>query len=419
LILGQNGLDLKKIPAMQKSKKLEERLRNKARLVIKVNYFSSLFALIFGAVCFYVLDIVRVIPYVFLIFGILNLANTLLYRYHRSLTLTYNVVSIMTLTGASIITLYSGGINSPFIFVLALIVVAGYVTTKVYGTLYLNLNLLIIVLIYSQSIADFSFVTDVVPEKSKNLFALFSVLFSVYLLGGVFGKNLLHAHHNLYKIKSELEERVSEKETLIKEVHHRVKNNLQTVSSLLSLQSRNIDDQQVKSFLKSSQNRVISMAMVHEMLYMREDFSRIEYKSYVQELAEYLVRSIKGTSSNITLDIDIPDVKLNIDTSIPLGLLINETVTNALKYGIVDESKGEIFIKLRKGEGNEFLLNIGDTGRGFADTITYKNSKSLGLKLIHNLARQLRGSIKRDFSKQGTHYIVKFKEIRDHIPTVA
>jgi two-component sensor histidine kinase len=335
------------------------------------------------------------------------------------LTLTYNVVSIMTLTGASIITLYSGGINSPFIFVLALIVVAGYVTTKVYGTLYLNLNLLIIVLIYSQSIADFSFVTDVVPEKSKNLFALFSVLFSVYLLGGVFGKNLLHAHHNLYKIKSELEERVSEKETLIKEVHHRVKNNLQTVSSLLSLQSRNIDDQQVKSFLKSSQNRVISMAMVHEMLYMREDFSRIEYKSYVQELAEYLVRSIKGTSSNITLDIDIPDVKLNIDTSIPLGLLINETVTNALKYGIVDESKGEIFIKLRKGEGNEFLLNIGDTGRGFADTITYKNSKSLGLKLIHNLARQLRGSIKRDFSKQGTHYIVKFKEIRDHIPTVA
>ncbi|WP_232622961.1 sensor histidine kinase [Pareuzebyella sediminis] len=344
--------------------------------------------------------------------------NTFSYKYHRNLMLTYNIVSIMTLAGASVITLYSGGINSPFIFVLALIVVAGYVTTKAYGSLYLNLNLLIIVLIYSQSIADFSFVTNVVPEKSKNLFALLSVLFSVYLLGGVFGKNLLHAHHNLYKTKSELEEKILEKETLIKEVHHRVKNNLQTVSSLLSLQSRSISDKEVKNLLKSSQNRVISMAMVHEMLYMREDLSKIEYKSYVQELAEYLVRSIKGTSSNITLDIDIPDVKLNIDTAIPLGLLINETVTNALKYGIVDESKGEIHIRLRKGENNEYELNIGDNGAGFSEELTHKNSKSLGLKLIHNLARQLQGSIIRDLTKRGTYYTIKFREISDQIPSV-
>ncbi len=404
---------------MQKKQQLEERLRDKTRLVIKVNYFSSIFSLIFCCICLFLLDITQVIPYVFLIFGILNLINTILYNYHRSLTLTYNIVSIMTLTGASIITLYSGGINSPFIFVLALIVVAGYVTTKAYGTLYLNLNLLIIVLIYSQSIVDFSFVSNVIPEKSRNIFALISVLFSVYLLGGVFGKNLLHAHHNLYKTKNELEEKINEKETLIKEVHHRVKNNLQTISSLLSLQSRSIVDKEVKSLLKSSQNRVISMAMVHEMLYMREDLSKIEYRSYVQELAEYLIRSVKGTSSNITLDIDIPDVKLNIDTAIPLGLLINETVTNALKYGIIDENKGKIGIKLRKDDANEFQLNIGDDGIGFAETITYKNSESLGLKLIHKLVRQLQGSIIRDFSKNGTHYIVKFKEVRDQIPSVA
>ncbi|WP_226979455.1 sensor histidine kinase [Zobellia roscoffensis] len=326
---------------------------------------------------------------------------------------------MMTLAGASIVTLYSGGINSPFIFVLALIVVAGYVTTKAYGTLYLNLNILIIVLIYLQNVADFNFVKNAVPEDSKNLFALLSVLFSVYLLGGVFGKNLLQAHHNLYKTKNELEEKIREKETLIKEVHHRVKNNLQTVSSLLSLQSRSIVDKDVKSLLKSSQNRVITMAIVHEMLYMREDLSKIEYKSYVQELAEYLVRSIKGTSSNITLNIDIPNVKLNIDTAIPLGLLINETVTNALKYGIVDESKGEILIKLRKTDNNEFILNLGDNGQGFPEDITHKNSKSLGLKLIHNLSRQLQGSIIRDLSQKGTHYTIKFKEIRDQVTSVA
>ncbi|WKX75008.1 sensor histidine kinase [Zobellia laminariae] len=357
---------------MQQSTDLEKRLKSRVRLVLKVNYYSSILSLIFGGLCFFLLDITEVIPYTFLSFGILNIINILLYKYHKSLTLTYNIVSMMTLAGASIVTLYSGGINSPFIFVLALIVVAGYVTTRAYGTLYLNLNLLIIVLIYSQSVADFNFVKDVVPESSKNLFALLSVLFSVYLLGGVFGKNLLHAHHNLYKTKNELEEKIQEKETLIKEVHHRVKNNLQTVSSLLSLQSRGIEDKDVKSLLKSSQNRVITMAIVHEMLYMREDLSKIEYKSYVQELAEYLVRSIKGTSSNITLNIDIPNVKLNIDTAIPLGLLINETVTNALKYGIVDKNKGEIHIKLRKTDDNEFILYMGDDGQDFLKTLLTK-----------------------------------------------
>ncbi|WP_289041278.1 histidine kinase dimerization/phosphoacceptor domain -containing protein [uncultured Zobellia sp.] len=404
---------------MQQSTDLEKRLKSKVRLVSKVNYYSSVFSLIFAVLCFFFLDIKEVIPYIFLSFGILNLINTLAYKYHKRLTLTYNIVSMMTLAGASVITLYTGGINSPFIFVLALIVIAGYVTTKAYGTLYLYLNLLIITLIYVQSIADFSFVKNVVPDSSKNLFALLSVLFSVYLLGGVFGKNLLHAHHNLYKTKNELEEKIREKETLIKEVHHRVKNNLQTVSSLLSLQSRSIIDKDVKSLLKSSQNRVITMAIVHEMLYMREDLSKIEYKSYVQELAEYLVRSIKGTSSNITLNIDIPNIKLNIDTAIPLGLLINETVTNALKYGIVDEDKGEIHIRLRKAENNEFILNLGDNGKGFPEDITHKNSKSLGLKLIHNLSRQLQGSIMRDLSQKGTHYTIKFKEIRDQITSVA
>lgn len=404
---------------MQEKKKPNDRLKNKARLILRVNYFTSVFSLLLSCICLFILDITEVIPFVLLGFGVLNLMNTILYYYHKNLTLTYNIVSIMTLAGASIITLYSGGINSPFIFVLALIVVAGYVTTKAYGSLYLNLNLLIIVLIYSQSISDFSFATNVIPEQSRNIFALLSVLFSVYLLGGVFGKNLLHAHHNLYKTKNALEEKINEKETLLKEVHHRVKNNLQTVSSLLSLQSRNAPDAATKDLLKSSQNRVISMAMIHEMLYMREDISKIGYNSYVQELAEYLVRSIKGTSSNITLDIDIPDVKLNIDTAVPLGLLINEAITNALKYGIVDDSQGHIFIKLRKSENDEYLLNIGDTGVGYSETINHKTTKSLGLKLIHNLARQLRGSIVRDITRKGTHYIVKFKEINPQLPSLA
>ncbi len=405
--------------AIKQKTTLEKRLEAKARLVLKVNYFTIGFTILFSGLCFFFLDITKIIPHVLLVFGVLNIINTLLYHKHKNLTLTYNIVSILTLIGACTITLYSGGIRSPFIFVLALIVVAGYVNRKSYGSIYLNLSLIIIVLIYSQSLLNFSFTTNVVPEKSKDIFALFSVFFSVYLLGGVFGKNLLNAHNKLYKTKDELEAKINEKETLLKEVHHRVKNNLQTVSSLLSLQTRNTEDVELKTILKNSQNRVISMAMVHEMLYMREDIAKIEYRSYVTELAEYLVRSIKGTSSNITLHIDIPDVKLNVDTAIPLGLLINESITNALKYGIIDDSKGEIFIKLHKGDDDTYILNLGDSGIGYAETISHKTTKSLGLKLIHNLARQLRGSVVRDISKKGTHYIVKFKEIHQQIPSTS
>ncbi|MCK0145064.1 ATP-binding protein [Arenibacter sp. F26102] len=393
------------------------RLKDKVRLTLRVNYISSVLSIVFGIVCIYFLKITQIIPATFIVFGILNLVNTLLFHKHNTLGITYNFTSIMALAASVVITLYSGGINSPFIFVLALVVFAGYISTKVYGRVYLNLNLLIIILIYSQSMAEFNFTENVVPVESKNMFALFSILFSVYLLGGVIGKNLLKAHNELHKIRNENEARIKEKDTLLKEIHHRVKNNLQTVSSLLSLQSRSIEEPRIKTLIKSSQNRVISMAMVHEMLYMRHDLSKIEYKSYVEELSDYLLRSFKGTDNNITLNIIIPDVKLGIDTAIPLGLLINEVITNALKYGIKDNDEGEIHIELLKSNSKDYVLYIGDNGEGFPENISHKNTKSLGLKLIHNLARQLKGTINRDLSKKGTNYIVKFSDIQHKFKT--
>ncbi|MEQ8220134.1 MAG: sensor histidine kinase [Arenibacter sp.] len=393
------------------------RLKDKVRLTLRVNYISSVLSILFGIICIFFLKITEIVPTTFIFFGTLNLANTLLFHKHQLLGLTYNITSIMALVSSVIITIYSGGINSPFIFVLALVVFAGYISTKEYGRIYLNLNLLIIILIYSQSIAEFNFTENVVPEESKNIFALFSILFSVYLLGGVIGKNLLKAHNELHKIRNENEARIREKDTLLKEIHHRVKNNLQTVSSLLSLQSRSIEEPRIKTLIKSSQNRVISMAMVHEMLYMRHDLSKIEYKSYVEELSDYLIRSFKGTENNITLNIIIPDIKLGIDTAIPLGLLINEVITNALKYGIKDNDQGEIHIELVKSNGKDYILYIGDDGEGFPEGISHKNTKSLGLKLIHNLSRQLKGSINRDSSKKGTNYIVKFSDIQHPFKT--
>lgn len=220
-----------------------------------------------------------------------------------------------------------------------------------------------------------------------------------------------HAADELAETRIALEEKLDEKDTLLKEVHHRVKNNLQTVCSLLNMQSRGTDDEQMKNLIKSSQNRVMAMAMVHEMLYLRDDLSTIDYKPYVLKLTEYLVKSVKGVDSKVKLAIDIPDIELGIDTAIPLGLLINETITNSLKYGIQDDAEGEIHIELKKEEENDYVLTIGDNGIGISEAVDPKTTKSLGLKLIYNLARQLKGSITRDWSRKGTNYIVKFKDI--------
>jgi len=396
----------------------QQRLKTKTKLTLKVSYFSSGLSFLFGLSCIYLLEVYRIIPYIFIGFSLLNLLNISAFKFHKNLTVTYNISSFLALISAVLITMYSGGINSAFIFVLALIVFGGYVTTKKYGKFYLYLVFLIVSLIYIESIAELKFLVNVVPESSRNLFSFMSIMFSVYLLGGVFGKVLVKTHYNLYKSKMEVEQQVKEKETLLKEVHHRVKNNLQTVSSLLSLQARSMNDPEMKSMIKSSQNRVNSMAMVHEMLYMREDLSKIEYKSYVEELSDYLVRSIKGTDNKIKVAIDIIDINLGIDTAIPLGLLINEAITNSLKYGIKDNGEGEINITLKKENEDDYVLNIGDNGDGYAENINPQTTKSLGLKLIYNLTRQLKGSILKDDNKKGTNYIIKFKEIGQHFQPI-
>lgn len=403
---------------MHKSILDQERRKNKVKLILKVNYISSVLSILFAIICYFVLNIKEIVPHTLFVFGIVNIINSYVFKKHKSVTLTHNISSILALICALIVTLYTGGIYSSFIFLLALIVFASYVYSRQNSQVYLNLIFLLIILIFSQSIADFTFTRNVIPVESKNIFSLLSVLFSVYLLGNVFGKNLLNTHNTLYNSKNKQSKKILEQETLLKEIHHRVKNNLQTVSSLLSLQSRNTQDDNVKILLKATKDRVISMAMIHEMLYMREDLSKIEYKAYVQELSQYLIKSIKGIENKIKLTIDIPDIKLGIDTAIPLGLLINEAVTNALKYGIVDDSEGEIHIAITKEINKEYVLKIGDNGIGFPETINHKNTKSLGLKLIYNLTRQLKGSVIRDVSKKGTNYIIKFQEIGQQLNPV-
>lgn len=212
----------------------------------------------------------------------------------------------------------------------------------------------------------------------------------------------------------ELEHMIEEKEVLLKEIHHRVKNNLQVITSLLSLQSSFIEDEYTRGLFRYCQYRVNSMAMVHKMLYQSADLSHIDYHDYVTNLLHNLTTSMQGSSNEIKLDIDIPDIHLNIDTAIPLGLLINEIATNALKYGLRDAG-GTFHLKIRKLDHGKFRMLIGDNGVGFPDDVNFRNTNSLGLILIHRLTIQLGGTIEKDRRKKGTNYIIVFEEINQFV----
>ena len=388
-----------------------DRLKNKTDLLLKFNYISSLLSLVLGLLFLYVFDVRGIIMTVFFSYFALNMLNIAWFNFHGNLTKMALCTSLLSLVSTFVITLFSGGINSPFIFVLAVIVLAGYVSTRVFGKIYLYIILAIILVIFLIDKSNVPFVANEIPTKFEDIFSLASILFAVYLLGGVFGKELLRAHHDLYRSKAEIEERVAEKETLLKEVHHRVKNNLQSVSSLLSLQTKNLRNTEIQSVIKSSKNRIMAMAMVHEMLYERENLSNIEFGPYVKELTQYLSKSVNASKRKIIFDINIPKIVLAIDTAIALGLIINEIVTNSLKYGFDKNEVGHIDIVLTpSSKADVYSLVIGDDGKGFGAKAQEDANRSLGLKLIHNLARQLKGSVEKLEVPKGTRYELVFQD---------
>lgn len=211
------------------------------------------------------------------------------------------------------------------------------------------------------------------------------------------------------KAEEQLKKSLKEKDLLIKEIHHRVKNNLQIISSLLELQETYVkEDNTAVNVLHESQNRVLSMAMIHEMLYQSKDLNHINFSDYIRNLVSNLLTSYT-VKTNITPLINVDKTFLNIETSIPLGLIISELISNSLKYAFPDDKTGELSISL-KSDNKEYKLIISDNGIGFPEDIDIRNVEStLGLRLVNSLVKQIDGTIKLDRS-QGTKYTIKFKE---------
>lgn len=236
--------------------------------------------------------------------------------------------------------------------------------------------------------------------KRNRLITIFSIHFIVLIV--LFVAFLYRSYRKSRKAEKE-------KEVLLKEIHHRVKNNLMVISSLLNLQSGSITDDFTRAAVKESQGRVKSMAMIHQQLYQSDRFTSIDFAKYLEQLFTSLHSIYGKPGSNIQYSIRAEDIRLDIDTAIPLGLITNELATNAYKYAFTESSGGLIEIDFKRTSDNKVLLQISDNGKGIPEGIDFENSPTLGLKLVRMLIKQIKAKLTLN-ANNGTVFKVVFKD---------
>ncbi len=214
------------------------------------------------------------------------------------------------------------------------------------------------------------------------------------------------------RIEKKIKASLDEKELLLKEIHHRVKNNLQFICSLLSLKSQQFEDEKIRGIFNECRDRVRSMALIHEKMMSSRDFGNVDFPEYIKELTNSLYRSFKIDPEDIILNVNVEDIALGIDLAIPFGLIINELVSNALKYAFPPSRKvkGRIDITLRTNSDGEIELNFWDNGVGIPKDFDIKATKTLGLRLVTILIEdQLMGKCELD-RRKGTKFRIRFKK---------
>lgn len=203
-------------------------------------------------------------------------------------------------------------------------------------------------------------------------------------------------------------ESLQEKEILLSEIHHRVKNNLQVIISLLGMQMDYINDENVIAAVMESMNRIKSMAFIHQRLYRSTDLAHVDLKGYIKVLADNLIQTYNVSNNGLSIDLKIDDIFLKIDAAIPCGLILNELISNSLKHAFTDRKKGKICISLNKNENDSLTMVVEDNGIGMGGDIDFNRQKSLGLRLVRLLVNQLRGSVEVDRT-HGTKFVINFK----------
>jgi PAS domain S-box-containing protein len=207
-----------------------------------------------------------------------------------------------------------------------------------------------------------------------------------------------------------LEQALAEKTVLIKEVHHRVKNNLAVIAGLLGMQASRIDDDRARIALAESQKRVLSMALIHERLYGTDRLDRVNFGLYVRQLTNELCAAYAVETGIVRVQIEAMEIDLSVHLAIPCGLILNELVSNALKYGFPDGRSGTVTVRFARLESGELSLRCCDDGVGIAEGFDWEGSKSLGLRIVKILTKQIDGDLILDRSAGGSAFEVRFPE---------
>lgn len=211
--------------------------------------------------------------------------------------------------------------------------------------------------------------------------------------------------------EKQIENALMEKEILLREIHHRVKNNLQIISSLIYLQSKKTKDNEINDTLLEVYNRIRSMSLIHETLYQSKNLAEIDFNNYIKKLTNELFRSYGINTDDIKLKLRVNEVKLVIDTAISCGLIINELVSNSLKHAFPNSRKGEIHISL-DSEDKKVILMVSDDGTGLPDNLNIQKTDTLGLQLIRNLVKQLDGKLE-IYNNNGAKFKISFTVLKD------
>ena len=243
-------------------------------------------------------------------------------------------------------------------------------------------------------------------RKDGSTFPVDASISKVLFEGGPVFTIILHGDAQRALADERLRASLREKEVLLKEVHHRVKNNLQVVSSLLGLQARLIADPTTRKQFEESQYRIQSMALLHETLYQSDNLARVDFSEYIRRLAEQLFRSYRS-SQRVELRIDLAALHFHVDAAVPCGLIVNELMSNALKYAFPGTRRGEIRLELREARPGEAELVVADNGVGFPPGVDWVTARTLGLRLVRTLAEQIQGRVELDCSA-GTCFRVHF-----------
>jgi len=271
-----------------------------------------------------------------------------------------------------------------------------------------------------RNIADFEIKyktqeTELALEKKKaaqlKLYYLIAGAILLLVLISYFLAKNQRKNRLLITQKAQLVQALDEKETLLKEIHHRVKNNLQVISSLLSLQQRQLDDDTASKAIQIGRDRVKAMSLIHQNLYQEGNLVGVSVKDYIEKLAKSLVHNYQIDQTKIDLKLNIDPLQLDVDTIIPLGLIINELISNALKYAFHNKEQGSIHIELL-AQKHQIYLSVKDNGVGLPHNFKSDETQSLGYRLIHAFSNKLNAVLNVKFSKNGTQVALTIPQLK-------